>query len=73
MKIERLDGTKVSAEYVRHVRTLTRSFGGNADVDVYRLADGSEVQAVSPANDSRAMPVEHDPAMGHYRGFSPGA
>jgi hypothetical protein len=69
--IRRLDGRTVKAAYVRHVRTLT---GGrrNDDVDLYRLADGSEVECLSPSGDCRVLPVECDPTADRYPGHRPG-
>lgn len=71
LKISRLDGTRVPATYVRHRRTLT--YGGrSSDVDVYRLADGTEVECISPSDDGRAIPVECDPRSDHYPGYPAG-
>lgn len=69
--IERMNGKWENAIYVGHVRTLT---GGNRndEVDLYRLEDGSEIECISPANDSRARPVECDPNSDHYPGHRPG-
>lgn len=71
LMIRRLDGSGAKATYVRHVRTLT---GGrrNDDVDVYRLADGTEIECISPADDARAWPVECDPAADAYPGHRAG-
>lgn len=72
--IERLDGSRARARYVRHVRTLTgtTSFGRNDDVDLYRLKDGTMIECISPSNDCRVAPVECDPTLGHYPGHRPG-
>lgn len=59
MMIETHDGAKVKATYVKHLRTLTprNSMGGaNRDLDLFRLADGSEVVAESRADDARDAP-----------------
>jgi hypothetical protein len=59
MTIELLDGSRVQATYIRHLRTLTHGAGvDNEDIDLYRLADGTTVEAHSPANDGRAIPVQ---------------
>jgi hypothetical protein len=64
MTIERNDGERVEATYVRHLRTLTHAGGcdgsANIDLDLFRLADGREIVCESPANDGRAVPVEFD-------------
>jgi hypothetical protein len=69
--VERLDGRRVRATLVRHVRTLT---GGRRsdDVDLYRLASGEEIECISPDGDGRATPVECDPAADHYPGHRAG-
>jgi hypothetical protein len=73
VKIRRQDGKLVEAEYVRHVRTLTGPPGaGNDDVDVYRLADGTEVECMSRADNGRDVPRECDPGSDHYEGHLPG-
>ncbi len=70
--IERLDGSWVRAVYVRHVRTLTKSHGGgNDDIDVYRLDDGTEIECICP-DDARAKPREVDTAADHYPGYRAG-
>lgn len=74
--IERMDGTRVKATYVRHLRTLSgnKSMGDRSmDVDLYRLADGTTIQCISPEIDARVTPVEVDPTRGNYPGFPPGA
>jgi hypothetical protein len=71
--VERLDGRRVPATYVRHVRTLAGHMGSRThDVDVYRLEDGSEIECISPDNDGRVTPVECDPNLDHYSGHLPG-
>lgn len=62
LTIERADGSKASATYVRHIRTLTSpsGYGDNTDLDLYRLTDGTLVVCESPANDCRATPVERE-------------
>lgn len=63
-------GDRVTGTYVRHLRTLTDNFGrgSNLDLDEYRLADGKIVQATSPSNDGRAMPmIVEERALADYR------
>lgn len=72
MKIERIDGSRVRAEYVRHIRTLT-SGGRNDDVDLYRLADGTLIECISDAGDGRDVPRECDPEADRYPGHVHGA
>jgi hypothetical protein len=55
--VERLDGTRVKARYVRHLRTLTPPLG-DEDVALYRTWDGAEIEAGSSSCDGRAIPVE---------------
>ena len=62
-KIERLDGRRVNARYVRHLTTLTPPIGDD-DVDLWELSDGTQVQCASPRNDGRAVPVEIEPIRG---------
>lgn len=69
--IELLDGERVKATRIKHLRTLT-DFGGNIDVELYRLADGREIECMSPTNDCRVNPIEVD-AVSHYPGHTPGA
>jgi hypothetical protein len=71
-RIERLDGSRPLATYVRHVRTLT-SGGRNDDVDLYRLGDGTEIECISDAGDARDVARECDLAADHYPGHRPGA
>lgn len=75
MKIRRENNKFVDARYVRHVRTLVSQGMGadNMDVDLYELADGTTIECMSPANDSRVIPVEVVFAEGHYPGFPRGA
>jgi hypothetical protein len=60
--IETIDGRRIRATYVRHLRTLTgsNSLGSsNQDIDVFRTTDGREVICQTP-DDARATPVEVD-------------
>lgn len=70
MMILRLDGSYAKATYIKHVRTLTglRSH----DVDLFRLEDGTEIEAISPTSDARVTPQEVDPNTDHYPGHRPG-
>jgi hypothetical protein len=68
--IVRLDGSRVAAVLVKHLRTLTGAT--NSDVELYRLADGTEVECISPSNDGRVDPREVDPTLDHYPGYRPG-
>lgn len=58
MKVERADGELTDATYIRHLRTLVWGGGSNTDLDLFRLADGTEIVCESPSNDGRAIPVE---------------
>jgi hypothetical protein len=55
--VERLDGTRIKARYVRHLRTLTPPLG-DEDVALYRTWSGEEIEAGSPCCDGRAIPIE---------------
>lgn len=71
--IERLNGERVKASYVRHLRTLTGGSGrSNEDVDLYRLADGTEIECICK-DDARATPRECDPQADAYPGHRVGA
>lgn len=72
-QIERADGSVVMASYVRHVRTLTGNMGsGDDDVDLFRLADGSTVECISPASDCRVTPREVEASAPSYPGHRAG-
>lgn len=72
MKIYLSDGTLANAEYLRHLRTLTHgsgcTSGHNLDLDLFRLADGTEVVCSSRSNDARSIPtqVEKDDTLPGY-------
>jgi len=57
--IELHDGTKVKANYVRHLRTLTHGqYRGNTEIDLFRTEDGRDIVCESPSNDARIVPTE---------------
>lgn len=69
--IRRLNGRRHQATYVRHLRTLAYGLRSH-DVDLYRLADGTEIQCMSKTSDGRDVPAEVDVAQGHYPGYPAG-